>query len=129
MALATAAASAAGPGPGAAWVGLVIDSAGRLAAAARACRQAEWRSQPTVQQSGFRHNTSRPSFSELGRLERKGANVSRPRDHETGNRCNETDGVNSRVPEPLALVALSAARLARRAAAAKLWRAKLKELT
>ena len=37
--------------------------------------------------------------SELGRLEKKGANVTRPRDQETANRYYENDGASSLVHE------------------------------
>ena len=41
----------------------------------------------------------RPSFSEAGRLEKKGRIITRPRDQETTNRCNENDGVSTLVHE------------------------------
>ena len=54
--------------------------------------------------SGHRHSgLGRSSFSKLGRLEKKGANITRPRDQRPGggrtNRYNENDGMSTLVHE------------------------------
>ena len=50
---------------------------------------------PDDRSTEVRHSLNRPSFSKPGRLKKKGANITRPRDHDTANRYNEDDGVNT----------------------------------